>query len=316
LGPEEDWRDHFGLDRVFSILPDNTPRYPRKVVEETEDYVIATDQWGTTLKNWKHRASCPEHLGNTIVDPETWARAKKRMTPSDDRIDWAHLEASYPQGAERGDWRMGVLWFGFDITHSRVVGTERTLMAMVENPEWVMDMFEAELELSISLLERVLDAGYELDCVDWPDDMGYKYNQFFSVQMYRDLLKPFHKRAVDWAKSKGLAVHLHSCGDIRPFIDDLIEIGIDCLNPLEVKAGVDPLEVKARYGQDLVLHGGINALLMRNYQSVEDEMRRLIPKMKEGSGYIFATDHSIPSNCSFEEFGRIVELYKQLGSYE
>jgi uroporphyrinogen decarboxylase len=109
---------------------------------------------------------------------------------------------------------------------------------------------------------------------------------------------------------------MHSCGDIRPFVGDLVEIGVECLNPLEVKAGVDPLELKSRYGKDLVLHGGINALLMRDYQSVEDEMRRLIPAMKEGSGYIFATDHSIPSNCSFKEFGRIVELYKHWGSYE
>jgi uroporphyrinogen decarboxylase len=316
LGENVDWRDHFDLDRVISINPDNTPRYPREVIEETDDYVIAKDQWGTTLKNWKHQASCPEHLGNTIIDPDAWAKARKRMRPTRDRVNWEHLEQHYPAATERGDWRMGVLWFGFDITHSRVVGTERTLMAMIEQPEWIMDMFETELDLSIALLEMVMDAGYELDCIDWPDDMGYKYNQFFSLDMYRELLKPFHKKAADWARSKGLRVRMHSCGDVRPFIGDLVKIGIECLNPLEVKAGVDPVQVKRQYGDKLVLHGGINALLMREYETVEAEMRRLIPQMKAGSGYIFATDHSIPSNCSFEEFGRIVDLYRELGSYE
>jgi len=66
--------------------------------------------------------------------------------------------------------------------------------------------------------------------------MGYKGTQLFSVDMYRELLKPYHKKAVEWAHSKGIKAHLHSCGDVNPIIPELIEIGVDALNPLEVKS--------------------------------------------------------------------------------
>ena len=74
--------------------------------------------------------------------------------------------------------------------------------------------------------------------------------------MYRDLLKPVHKRAADGAHAKGLSVELHSCGDVRALVPDLVEIAIDVLNPLEVKAGMDPIALKQQYGDRLAFHGG------------------------------------------------------------
>ena len=146
--------------------------------------------------------------------------------------------------------------------------------------------------------------------------MGYKLNQFFSVDMYRSILKPYHKKAADWAHSKGIKVHLHSCGDIRPFVPDLIDLGIDCLNPLEVKAGVDPIELKRQYGDILAFHGGINALSWENKDVINDEIERVVPIMKQNGGYIFSTDHSIPSSVRFDDYRETVELVKSIGSFE
>ena len=189
-------------------------------------------------------------------------------------------------------------------------------MAMVETPEWCKDMFRHELENGLALLDMIWDEGYEFDCVNWWDDMGYKRSQFFSLDMYRELLKPFHKKACDWAHAKGIKVHLHSCGDIRPFLPELVEIGVDCLNPLEVKAGVDPVEVKKQYGDKLCLHGGINAVLWTDFDPLAEEMQKVIPVLKENGGYIFSSDHSVPDVVTLEDFGKIVALAKQLGSYE
>ncbi len=184
------------------------------------------------------------------------------------------------------------------------------------DPEWVADMFDHWLEVDIALFEMVWDAGYTFDCVAWPDDMGYRHSQFFSLEMYRELLKPAHKRACDWAHARGCKVHLHSCGDIEPFVPDLIEIGIDMLNPLEVKAGMDPVKLKAAYGDRLAFHGGLNALLYETPGAMWDEMRRVIPVMKEGGGYIAGSDHSVPESVGLEEFREFVRLAKELGSYE
>jgi uroporphyrinogen decarboxylase len=307
--------DFFDLDKIARIGVDNSPQYPVRIVEETDDYVINTTKWGATLKNWKHIASTPEFLDFTIKNPESWKKAKRRMVPSHDRIPWSMLESEYRYWREQGYWIEAGLWFGFDVTHSWTVGTERLLVALLDQPEWCLDMFNHFLDVNITLLDKVWDAGYAFDAVSWPDDMGYKQNQFFSIRTYRELIKPVHKRAVEWAHAKGVKVRLHSCGDVNPFIPEFIDIGIDALNPLEVKAGMDPIQIKETFGSDLVLHGGINAVYWDDKDQIEEEMRRVIPVVKQNGGYIFSSDHSVPSSVSLENFKHIIELAKTLGSY-
>jgi len=306
------FEDYFGLDRVFTITVDNSPRYEKRTVEETEDYIISTTEWGVTMKNWKHASSTPEFIDFTITDPDSWRAAKARMVPSRDRIPWELLKKEYRTSRERGDWIEALIWFGFDVTHSWAVGTQRLLIALIEEPEWCMDMFSHFLEVNLTLLEMVWEQGYRFDSITWYDDLGYKGSQFMSMAMYRELLKPFHRRAVEWAKARGLKSRLHSCGDVRPLVPEFVELGIDALNPLEVKAGMDPVKIKQEYGRELVLHGGVNAVLWDKPDQIEEEIRRVLPRLKEGGGYIFASDHSIPDTVGLEDFRRIMNCCKQV----
>ena len=309
------WQDYFGLDRVYTIYADNSPRYPKEVLEEAEEYSVLTTEWGVKLRQWKHHGGTPEFLDYTVTDPDSWAKARARMTPSRDRIDWARLKREYRACRERGDWFECMAWFGFDVTHSWMLGTERLLVALIENPEWCMEMFGHYLDVSLALLEMILEEGYKFDVLTWYDDLGYKQSQFMSVDMYRELLKPFHRRAAEWAHQRGIKVRLHSCGDVRPFLPEFVEIGIDCLNPLEVKAGMDPLSIKSEWGDKLVLHGGINAVLWDSPDEVVAEIERVAPVLKAGGGYIFASDHSVPDSVSLATFGRIVDAYKKAAAY-
>lgn len=308
--------DFFGLDYVANIFVDNSPRYEKKTLEETDAYKIYTTEWGATIKNWKHAASTPEFLDFTIVDPDSWNKARSRIEPRSDRIDWDHLKKNYKQWKEKGYWIQAGLWYGFDVTHSWIVGTETLLMALVQEPEWCMEIFSHTLETNLALLDMVWDAGYHFDSIRWPDDMGFKHSQFFSVPMYRNILKPFHRRAVEWAHEKGIKAHLHSCGDVNPFIPELIEIGLDGLNPLEVKAGMDAIQLKERYGREILLHGGINAVLWDDREAIEQEIREKVPVLKQSGGYIFSSDHSVPSSVSLENFQHIINLAKEMGRYD
>ncbi|MCL2885147.1 MAG: hypothetical protein FWF49_06655, partial [Oscillospiraceae bacterium] len=155
----------------------------------------------------------------------------------------------------------------------------------------------------------------DFDEIFWPDDMGYKGTPFFSNTMYRELLQPFQKKAVDWAHAKGIKAHLHSCGDIMPLLPDILATGIDALNPLEVKAGMDVLGIKREYGDKLVLHGGVNAVLWDDKEAIVAEIERVLPALKESGGYIFASDHSIPNSVSLENFRAIIEAAKRVGAY-
>jgi uroporphyrinogen decarboxylase len=310
-----DYNEYFGLDFLPGIWADNSPRFPEKVLEETEECVVKTTSWGATRRTWKHRGGVPEYMAFKVTTPDEWAKARKRMTPDRDRVDWAKLKTDYPKWRQAGRWVKASFWFGFDITHAHMVGTERLLMAMATDPEWVVDMWNHELDIDIALFQMVWDAGYQFDEIHWPDDMGYKLAQFFSMDMYREMLKPVHKRACDWAHAKGCKVRLHSCGDIRPLVPELIEIGVDMLNPLEVKAGVDPVALKKQYGKQLAFHGGLNAVLYDKPELLHAEMRKVIPAMKAGGGYVASTDHSVPDTVSLEKFREFVRLAKELGSY-
>ncbi len=311
-----DFRDYFDLDKVAHLGVDISPRYPVETLEQTDEYRVHTTAYGATLKDWKHTGGVPEFLDFKIHDRDTWAEAKARMTPSDDRIPWDHLKANYAKWRDDGCWLQAGLWFGFDITHSWTVGTTTVLIALVEDPDWLSDIFNHFLDVNLALLDRVWDAGYSFDSVFWPDDMGYKHSQFFSLRTYRRVLKPVHQRAIEWAHAKGVKAHLHSCGDVNPFVPELVEIGLDALNPLEVKAGMDPIALKQTYGDRLVLHGGINAVLWDDLDAIEAEMRKVLPVVKESGGYIFSSDHSVPESVSLEGFRHIVGLAKRLGSYE
>jgi len=310
------WEEFFGVDRVGHIHADNSPRYEQAVLEETDAYRVETTRWGQTIRNWKHAGGTPEFLHCTITDPDAWAEARRRIAPTPDRIDWDRLARNYPRWREQGRWIQAGLWFGFDVTHSWVVGTERLLMALIDRPDWCVDMWTTQLETHLKLLEMIWDAGYAFDAVTWCDDLGYKHNQFMSVGMYRELLKPVHRRACQWARARAVKVHLHSCGDVNPFVPEFLDIGVDALNPLEVKAGMDPIALKARFGDRLVLHGGINAVLWDDPDAIEAEMRKVIPVVKASGGYVFSSDHSVPTSVSLADFRRIVELARTLGSYE
>jgi len=309
------YEQFFGLDKFVGIGVDNSPRFPEEIVEETDDYKTETTRWGATVRNWTHHGGVPQDLDFKIKDPASWKKAKARMTPARDRVDWEYLKKNWRSWRKGGAWISGGFWFGFDVTHARVLGTEETLFAMATQPEWIKDVVNTQLDMDIALFDMVWNEGYRFDEMMWWDDMGYKGTQFFSLAMYRDILKPAHKRACDWAHEKGIRVRLHSCGNISAFIPDLIEIGVEMLNPIEVKSGLDPIALKKQYGDRLGFHGALNAVLFYEPEKLWAEMKKVIPEMKKNGGYIISSDHSVPETVSLEEFRRFVQLAKELGSY-
>ncbi|MBE6612209.1 MAG: hypothetical protein E7632_06935 [Ruminococcaceae bacterium] len=310
-----DWRDYFGADKVASFSVDISPRYPKKVIEETDRYIIYTSPWGVTKKEFKEEDSTPEMLDFTVTDAETWADCKARMTLEDDRIPWNLLKTNYDRWRAEGQWVRANFWFGFDVTHSHMMGTENTLINMMEEPELIRDIIDTYLSRCEALFDRIWDAGYRFDDIRWWDDMGYKGTSFFSPETYRDIVQPFHRRAVEWAHNHGIYAYLHSCGNVMKLLPDIMDTGVDALNPLEVKAGMDVLKVKAEYGDKLLLHGGTNALNWPDEEAIIEEIRAKVPILKENGGYIFASDHSIPNNVSLKTMQRIMEEIKKVGSY-
>ena len=141
------WQDYFGFDRIVRVCPDNSPRFERRVIEENERYRIVTTAWGGTVKAFKELDSTPETLNFYYSDPKKWEEAKKAMyTYHENRIPWKYLEENYPKWKAEGRFLQLVVWFGFDVAHSRLTGTENMLIAMYDDPEWVEDIFDTIIE--------------------------------------------------------------------------------------------------------------------------------------------------------------------------
>jgi uroporphyrinogen decarboxylase len=310
-----DWREFFDVDKIEGIGVDISPRYEQKVIEETDKFTVATSSWGVTTRNFKVPDSTPEFLDYKVNTPEAWEEAKARMTVSRYRIDWNYLKENYPRWQAEGSWTQAVFHFGFDVTHSWMAGTETILAALIEEPEWTVDMFNTYLDRCIAHFEMIWDEGYRFDSILWYDDMGYKGTTFFSNKLYAELLQPVHKRAIDWAHNHGIKAHLHSCGNVMTRVPQLVEIGLDALNPIEIKAGMDLVALKRDFGDKLVFHGGANAVLLDKPDLIVPYIEQILPIVKQNGGYIFSSDHSIPNTVSLENYRTIVETVKKCGAY-
>lgn len=312
------WEEYFGLEKIARVTEldiDTSPRCEKVVIEDTDSYRIVKDEWGITKKNFKPISTTPMYLDYEIHDRASWEAAKVRMVPDKDRINWSVWEKNYKYWRENGYWIEVGPWFGYDIVNARIMGTETTLMGMIDDPEWILDMMNTGCDLTLNLLDMLWDAGYDFDELLWYDDLGYKNHLMISKQMYRDMVKPYQKRTIEWAHAKGLKTQLHSCGKVKDLIPEFIEIGLDCLNPLEVKAGMDTVEIKHEFGGDIALRGGFDIREWTDPERAEANVRAKLPELMKGGGYVFSSDHSIADTVTMDTYRHIVKTVKDAGRY-
>ncbi len=155
---------------------------------------------------------------------------------------------------------------------------------MAEDPEWAIDIFERETDIAINALNYLEQSGVRFDGAWIYGDIAYNHAPFFSPRMYRQQIKPAHARQVAWFKERGLPVIYHTDGDFRLLIPDMIEIGIDCIQPLEAKAHMDLRELKPLYGDKLTFMGNIDimVLITNDRARIEAEVARQAPDGQAG----------------------------------
>ncbi len=327
---------------IVTFGADTTPMFPIEVVDEDEEYILRTTSFGGLRRDHKDYSSTPQIIDYPCKTQEDWEKMKERLTPSRDRVDW---EGAWLAGAaddQRGDEsmlevgrtdrRLGlpgcerahdqgrfVLYatvFGYDKIQS-YVASEQLLMAIATEPDWVRDMYETDATLDIQMYEVMKEGGFRFDGAFIFCDLGYRNGLLFSPDHYDEQLRPTFQRLVDYFHGEGLPVVLHSCGCIKELIPRFIEDGLDCLQPLEQKAGMDLVELKREFGDKIAFMGGIDVRAMADPDPavIEEEIRTKIPGAKQGGGYIYHSDHSVPDNVSFAQYERVLDLVRQYGIY-
>ena len=182
-------------------------------------------------------------------------------------------------------------------------GWDRFMMDMALNPRLAQALAQKLADYYVSELPRYLDAaGGYIQIIQMGDDLGTQRGPQMAPEMYRRMIKPYQRQVYEYVKTHSdLPLFLHSCGSIYALIPDLIEIGVDILNPVQISAEeMDPARLKRQFGRDLVFWGGgvdtQRVLGSGTPAEVRADVRRRIADLREGGGFVFAAVHNVQPN--------------------
>ncbi|MEJ2555542.1 MAG: uroporphyrinogen decarboxylase family protein [Anaerolineae bacterium] len=335
--------EFFDYDMVW-FGADTSPLFPVKTLEETDRYIVETTPYGGIRRNHKDLSGTPELIDYPCKTRSDWERIKERLVPSRDRVDWegkwaygwvASSADTPPDSISirgRAEGRTGLEGNrkaradGKFICYFAIVGydkvqyymnTEEALVTILTDPGWLRDMYETDADLVIEMCEIMRQGGFEFDGAFVCCDLGYRNGLFFSPRHFAQQLQPTLTRLFDYFHSVRMPVIMHSCGQVNRLIPNFVEAGLDCLQPLEVKAGMDVRALKEAWHRKIAFMGGIDVRAMADPDPkvLEEEIRSKLPIARRGGGYIYHSDHSVPNNVSFEQYRRVLELLNMYGCY-
>lgn len=197
-------------------------------------------------------------------------------------------------------------------------GFAQFMMDLVFQPGLACSIMDIMLDFQLQQFNLLLqEAGTLIDLVLVGDDLATQNSPLISIEMYRKYVKPRQKKLYEFIKTKTSAPLLyHSCGAIADFLEDLVEIGIEVINPVQVSArSMDPKWLKKNFGEALSFWGGIDTQRVLPFgtpEEVREEVRRRIDELAPGGGYVLCAVHNIQADVPPQN---IVAMYEEALSY-
>ncbi|HOF88376.1 MAG TPA: uroporphyrinogen decarboxylase family protein [Armatimonadota bacterium] len=279
------------------------PRYDERTLEETETVRISIDGYGRTVRDFKDHTSMPEWLDFPVKTPEDLRRVLDEHYLVDDvnarfPADWAEKVAA----ANASDALIVVDGGCYYWTLRSLAGVEYASYLFYDAPELVDELFERYCTVALEGLRRAAAHG-RVDVIGFGEDIAYKTGPLISPAMFREFILPRDRRVMALARSLGVDLTWYdSDGDIRLFIPDYLEAGINCLAPCEVAASMVPTALRREYGRELRLIGGLDKReIAKGPAAIDAELARNRPLIEEG-GYLPAIDHSVSADISWDDY--------------
>lgn len=315
LPPDITPAEYFNYELV-EICCDLSPRFPVRTLEKTETYIIQTTPTGGVNRNFRDYSSTPELIDRPIKEKKDWPPIKEKLYPDYTRVDWVSATRTYQVSRSEGKFICFGGGYGYDALQS-YMRSDHLLVAMVEDPKWIKDMIMTLAKLFMEMAKMMMDKGLKFDGAFIYNDLGYRNGLLFSPRTYHQTHQEADEMVYSFFHQHNMPIILHSCGRVKELIPVLIDVGLDCLQPLEVKAGMDVRELKREYGDKLAFMGGIDVRVMAGShpQLIEEEIKSKFEVAKKGGGYIYHSDHSVPNNVSFQQYKRVMELVRKYGKY-
>jgi uroporphyrinogen decarboxylase len=199
-------------------------------------------------------------------------------------------------------------------------GMEQILLDLALSPEIADAVIEGHARFAMQYYERTLEAGGGLiDIVRTYDDYGTQLGPMMRPETWRELIKPRLAALVDLVHSYGAKFMLHSCGSVADLLPDIIDAGVDILDPVQTKAkGMDPEVLKERFGSQICFHGGLDTqdvLPHGSAQDVEKEVKHLLRIFAPGGGYLFNSSQALLADTPLDNVEAMYKAAIRWGRY-
>ncbi len=201
-------------------------------------------------------------------------------------------------------------------------GLDQFLMDLILNKEFCHALMSKILEAHQGFFRVFLDiVGPYIDIIETADDFGMQTGLLISPTLYREMIKPYHVALFETIKRKTQGkIFLHSCGSVVDLLDELIDAGVEILNPIQPLArGMDdPVALNKRFGNQIVFHGGIDiqkALPQGTVEDVSAEVKKRISGLASGGGYILAAAHNIQIDVPPQNILAMFDAARKYGRY-
>lgn len=329
--------EYFDFDVEYCLNLNTSFMLQKKVLEESDEFVVFSDSNGAVKKYWLRKTGAHAILDHPIKHEEDWKRLKPLLCAGMDRVtagrwgeyslpeervigsalpSWEDTLSKYEDSRRRGKFVFLFVNGPFE-TANNCFHAEELYMGLVESPHLFEDIFHTVTELIVETFLLVKGKGIEVDGIFLGDDIAYKNGMLFSPGTYRSLLLPCYRRLCSFFKEHGLTVSFHTDGNLDEALPLLLDAGITAIQPLEAKAGNDVRELKSVYGDRVVFFGNIDVRALSGDRSdIEREIESKVTAAKEGGGYIYHSDHSVPPTVSFDNYCYAMELVKNYGCYK
>jgi uroporphyrinogen decarboxylase len=335
---EERWRqeglptgvsveDYFGLDKIELFSYEPSLLLPYVVEEDGEREQVILDADGCRYRRWKEIQRPPQFLGSTVNSAPIWRELRGRLTPELSRFETYRHDfifdrptdveqtSRYRRAREEGQFTVIAptepCWYFL-----RLLGLEDALVAMALEPDFVEEVISDYTEFVLGMLEALVSSGFAFDALWVFSDLAYKNGMLFSPNFYRERVAPYQRRIFAFAHDHAMNVIYHCDGYVGELIPLLRDVGVDCIQPLEARAGNDVRRYLQEYGDRLSFMGNINAdALAGGKERVRQEICDKLPEAKSSGRYIFHSDHSVPVTVSFEDYSYAIELAKEIAPY-
>jgi len=313
--PHEEVLRRFGIDTRLVV-----PRVAEEPGEADEGPDTYVDEWGVERKKLPgghYYVSRPAFAeGFTARDLE-----RHRWPDPDDAARYAGLREEARRLRESTDYALlmylparlmslGQFLRGFDVW----------LMDLYDNQTFAEALLERGCDIQLRMIGRLLaEAGEFVDIVNVADDLGMQTGPLISVDLYRRILKPWQGKLYGYIRAHTSAkLLLHTCGSVHQFIPDLIDVGVEMLNPVQVSArGMDAEKLKAEFGKELCFWGAIDThrvLPFGSKDEVRAEVRRRISELGP-DGYVLGAVHNIQPEVPPENICAMFDAALEYGSY-